>query len=125
MDKMREFAAALSKDAKTLVTEPVIALGLGLVSKLPMFNSTATVSYRFTDNVNAASFNNGYPNYSAYNFKEGQNITTDYTIVKTIPKEVNLCMWNNSQFVGNDVMIKVGAFIVTSRLQTDDAYTSN
>lgn len=114
MDKMREFTDRLSQGAVGLAANPIYALGFGLISSLPMFNSTATVDYIFADNMNSELFLNGSPNYSYYTFKVGKNITTDYTLEKTIAKELNFCLWNNSQLVGHDVTIKVGAFSVTS-----------
>jgi hypothetical protein len=112
MTKMKNFADNLAKGAAGLAANPIAALGLRLIPSLPMFNSTATVSYKFADNMNSTNFNNGKPNCSFYSFKEGQNITTDYTTVRAVAKEMNLCFWNNSQFLGYDVNIKVGAFIV-------------
>jgi hypothetical protein len=112
MAKMKVLADKLAKGAARFV-DPIPALGLGLIAELPMFNSTATVNYRFADNVNSENFYNGNPNYNYYNFKEGKNITTDYAVEKTMAKEMNLCLWNNSQFAGHDVFVKVGAFIVT------------
>jgi hypothetical protein len=77
-----------------------------------VFNSTATVDYRFTDNINSEFFLSGNPNCKYYTFKEGTNVTTDYAIEKTTVKEVNLCLWNNNRLLGHDVNIRVGAFIV-------------
>jgi hypothetical protein len=110
---MKGFADKLSKGAAGLAVNPIYALGFGLIGSLPMFNSTATVDYRFADNMNSEMFYNGNPNYRYYTFKEGKNITTDYTIARTVSNELNLCLWNNSQLMGHDVNIKIGAFIVT------------
>jgi hypothetical protein len=114
MDKMKEFSAKLSKGAAGLAANPIYALGLGLISALPMFNSTATINYRFMDNINANNFNTNIP-YSCYTFKEGNNITTDYTVTQLAPKEVNLCLWNTNAYLGHDVKIQVGAFTVRQK----------
>lgn len=113
MNAMKSFAEDLSKGAAGLAGNPIYAFGFGLISKLPMFNSTATIGYRFSDHTNSLNFMNGRP-YSYYTFKEGNAVTTDYAIVKTSNKDVNFCLWNNEKWNGHDVQITVGAFIVTS-----------
>jgi len=112
VDQMKNFADKFSKGAIGLVTNPLCALGLGLIPSLPMFNSTATVDYRFADNMNSNIFFSGNPSYRYYTFKEGRNVTTDYGITKTVAKEMNLCLWNNSQLTGHDVTVRVVAFTV-------------
>jgi hypothetical protein len=114
MDRMKSFADKLSRGASGLATDPISALGFRLISSLPMFNSTATVDYRFADNPNSEMFSSGAGNYQYYNFKEGKNITTDYSIERTVSKEMNLCLWNNNPLLGHDVSVKVGAFLVTA-----------
>ena len=49
-----------------------------------------------------------------YSFKQGANETTDYNIVRTVAREMNLCMLNTNPMLGHDVEVKVGAFIVTA-----------
>ena len=112
IEKMKQFATQLSGVAAKVPGGALCAFGLQLIPTLPMFNSTATVNYRFADNNNSEIFSNGNPTYQYYNFKEGTNVTTDYAIEKTNIKELNLCLWNNSSFSGHDVNIRVGAFIV-------------
>jgi hypothetical protein len=111
MNAMKSFAEQLSKGAAGLAGNPIYALGFGLISKLPMFNSTATIGYRFSDHSNSVNFLYGRP-YSYYTFKEGNAVTTDYSVVKTVSKDVNFCLWNNEKWNGHDVQIKVGAFII-------------
>jgi hypothetical protein len=113
MNAMKSFAEQLSKGAAGLAGNPIYALGFGLIGKLPMLNSTATIGYRFSDHTNSLNFLNGRP-YSYYTFKEGNAITTDYSIVKAVSKDVNFCLWNNEKWTGHDVQIKVGAFIVSA-----------
>lgn len=111
MNAMKSFAEQLSNGAAGLAGNPIYAFGFGLISKLPIFNSTATIGYRFSDHGNSQNFLLGRQ-YSYYTFKEGNAVTTDYSVVKTVSKDVNFCLWNNEKWNGHDVQIKVGAFIV-------------
>ena len=113
MDEMKSFANQLSKVAQGLAANPIYAFGLGMIGKLPMFNSTATVGYRFTDHINSQNFLAGRQ-YLGYTFKEGNAVTTDYSIVKAVARELNFCLWNNNLAIGHNVEIKVGAFTVKS-----------
>lgn len=116
MEKMKQLVTQLSSAASKLTANPLCALGFRLIPSLPMFNSTATVDYRFADNANSELFFAGNPGYNYYTFKEGTNVTTDYAIEEINPKEMNLCLWNNNRITGHDVNIQVGAFIVKSSL---------
>lgn len=123
---MKKFATGLSEVVSKLAGgDPIVAFGMKLLPELPVFNSTSTVNYRFTDNVNATNFRNGIPNFGCYNFRNGDNVTTDYTLVTTVNREMNLCLWNNNPLWGRDVFVKVEAFIVTPHWVTEEAYTSN
>lgn len=107
---MKDFADQLSKGSR-FIPNPIFAFGFGLINQLPVFNTTATIGYRFADYANSQSFLYGRP-YSYFTFKEGNAVTTDYSIIKTAGKDLNFCLWNNASNLGHDVQIKVGAFIV-------------
>lgn len=111
MKQMENFISQLSKGAAGLVVDPLYAFGIGLIGELPMFKSTATVNYTFADNQNSNLFM-ADSSYMKYIFKEGNNITTDYSKIGSIPRELNFCLWNMNSFTGHDVEIKVGAFII-------------
>jgi hypothetical protein len=113
MEQMTKFANALSK-VSTLMVNPIQAFGVGLIKELPMFHSTATINYVFADNANTQLFVRN-AQMQSYTFKSGSNVTTDYSKVEAIPREVSLCMWNNNMMVGHDVQVKVGAFIVRGK----------
>lgn len=119
-DEMGKLVTKLS-GAKNLVSlHPVALFGLGLLSELPAFKSTETVSYRFTDYQNAAIFKAGQA-YNAYNFKFGDNVSADYAIVKERTQDLVLCMTNNNMMTGFDVAIKVVAFVVNARWVIEEA----
>ncbi|WP_212003083.1 hypothetical protein [Chitinophaga sp. HK235] len=95
---------------------PLFAFGLNMLSELPMLRSTATVNYSFTDNANKNVFSAGGV-YNHYTFRYGNNICTDYAIVRSVPRELNLCLSNESTLNGHDVYIKVAAFKVSSHFE--------
>lgn len=115
MTQMENFVSDFSKGAAGLAANPLYAFGIGLIGELPMFKSSATLNYSFADNANSSLFLNNPENYQyyVYTFKQGSNVTTDYSIISTIPEELNICLWNTSSFTGHDMQIKVGAFKVT------------
>lgn len=112
VDQMSSFMSDIAGSAAELLVDPIYAFGIGLIGELPMFNSTATVNYVFADNANSALFFNSGENYYHYSFKKGNNVTTDYSKISTMPEELNICLWNNSILTGHDVQIKVGAFAI-------------
>lgn len=119
MDAMKSFTDKLSKGAAKFAANPIAAFGLGLISELPMFKSTATIGYRFTDHGNSRLFLNGQP-YNYFTFKEGNAVTTDYALIKTVGRDLNFCLWNNNLVTGHNVEIKVGAFIIKKTYVQDE-----
>lgn len=114
-DKMKEFMSSVSDAGNYFTSNPLILFGLKLIPSLPMLNSQSTVNYKFMSLNNAQLFTNGYP-YSYYTFKYADNITTDYSLIKTYSDDLILTLENESAFTGNNVDIKVVAFVIKSKL---------
>lgn len=120
VQEMKKLAESVS-ELSSLVPNPIAALGLELITELPMLNTTATINYKFMDLDNKNLFMNSYQ-YSYYTFKEGHNVTSDYAKIEmnNTPNNGNLYMgfWNNSDLYGRDVNLQVGAF------KFNDTYTN-
>lgn len=113
--QLQSFANTLSSVGK-ISASPLVQLGFGLIKEIPMFkNMTSTVSYRFTDVYNAQLFSAGQA-YRAYGFKNAQNISSDYALLRNTPTDVSFCFDNQSMSLGHDVEIRVVAFIINRRL---------
>lgn len=118
-ERMQSFASTLSSSAKFLSANPLVLFGMSMIKELPILNSTSTVSYRFMDNQNSKLFEAGSP-YRYYNFKSANNVSADYSIVRNAPKELVFSMWNESNFQGQDVEIKVVAFNIMAKLKMEE-----
>lgn len=117
--KMNNLVEKLSPAARLISSNPLVLFGMKIIPSLPMMNSTATINYQFTDIENGRNFMNGNK-YNYYTFKQANNISSDYALVKTKPASVVLAMWNESAFTGYDVEIRAVAFTVKSRLALQD-----
>jgi hypothetical protein len=110
--QMVNFVKKISK-IPTSSINPIYAFGIGAIAELPYFKSTATIDYYFANNYNASVFESrNTQNFNYYSMKKGSNITSDYSKIEDVPKELNICFLNNNTFTGHDVSIRVGAFIV-------------
>ncbi|MBP7556362.1 MAG: hypothetical protein KA821_08865 [Chitinophagaceae bacterium] len=118
MEKMRSFASTVSKASSLISLNPLVMFGLKLIPSLPMMNATATLDYRFVDNINSQFFYNGRP-YRQYAFRSATNVTTDYALVNEYASDLVLAFNNNSSFNGHDVEVKVVAFSVSYRYLVD------
>lgn len=118
MQKMREFASSISNIGSTFTANPLVKFGLKLIPSLPMFNSSATVDYRFLDNANSQLFMNKQ-GYRQYTFRNATNITTDYALINGNISDLVLAFNNDHISIGNDVEVKVVAFSVRSRIVID------
>ncbi len=121
IQQWHQFAEAFARAGKYVVSDPVLAFGLGLIPKLPVWNTTATVDYYFMDTFNAQIFCSGTnQRCSAYNFKRGNNVSSDYcTITHNSPTDLNLCFKNNSTLIGHDVLIKAYAFSIKQHYEVN------
>jgi hypothetical protein len=117
-NEMKNLAGSLSKAGKLLSTNPLVHFGMKLIPSLPMFNSTSTIDYKFMDTKNAMLFNKNQQ-YSYFNFKHADNISTDYSLINTTSSDIVLAMENQHFNIGRDVEIKVVAFIINSKLVMD------
>jgi hypothetical protein len=117
--KMKGFASTLSGAGSLLSSNPLVLFGMKLIPALPMLNTTSTVNYQFMDSKNSQSFMNGQA-YSYYTFKHAKNISTDYSIINVKYPDLVLSMENESTFAGQDVEVRVVAFIVTSKYVLDE-----
>src|SRR5262249_45427684 len=68
VDQISKMTHELANNFPGKNLNPLAALGLNIVTELPMFHSVATVSYDLTDDINASLFRNGRP-YSRYKIK--------------------------------------------------------
>jgi hypothetical protein len=117
-DKMKSFISTLSSVGEIMGANPLFLFGMKLIPSLPMLNSTATINYKFMDAINAQLFQNNM-NYSYYTFKYGNNISTDYSLVNQVTKDLTLSLWNENTMTGQDVEVRVMAFSVKKRLEMD------
>jgi hypothetical protein len=116
---MKSFASTLSSAGPLLSTNPLVLFGMKLIPSLPMLNSTSTVNYQFMDTRNSQAFVNGLA-YSFYTFKHAKNISTDYSLINGKLPDLVLSMENESTFTGQDVEVRVVAFIITSKYVLDE-----
>ncbi len=114
-EQMQKLANTATKAGKSMTSNPLVMLGFGLLSALPVLNTTATVNYRFTDASNAQLFAASRP-FSAYQFKFANNVSNDYALLKGTPTDVTFCFDNQSMAYGHDVEVRVVAFIINKRL---------
>ncbi len=123
VQEMKQLAESIS-ELSSFAPNPIAAFGLGLITELPMINTTATINYQFLDldNKNAFMYSN---NYSYFTFKEGNNVTSDYAKIemKNTPNNGNLYMsfWNESDFSGRDITVQVGVFKFKDTYTTETA----
>lgn len=117
-EKMKRFISSLSSAGGLMSTNPLFLFGMKLIPSLPMLNVTSTINYRFMDAYNTQLFQNGYP-FSYFKFKYANNISTDYSLISEVPRDLTLCLWNESTMTGHDVEVRVMAFSVRSRLEMD------
>lgn len=117
-EHFKKFVTDLSDSRKFLTTNPLVLFGMKLIPSLPVINMTSTVSYRFTDTRNAQLFSSKLA-ASFYDFKYAGNISGDYALITNRGTDVTLCLENSSTWIGQDVDIKVVAFIIKKRLAID------
>jgi hypothetical protein len=98
---------------------PMYALGLNLVSELPVWRATGTVNYNFMDHTNASLFLNGLK-FNYYTLKSGSNVSSDFAQITATPGQLNLCLSNLSSFTGRDVHLKIAAFKVSALYEIPD-----
>ncbi|OJW32165.1 MAG: hypothetical protein BGO54_17295 [Sphingobacteriales bacterium 46-32] len=118
MEKMRNFASTVSKASSLISLNPLVMFGLKLIPSLPMMNATATLDYRFVDNINSQLFLNDR-SYRQYAFRSATNVTTDYALIKEYASDLILAFNNNSSLNGHDVEVKVVAFSVRSKIAVE------
>ncbi len=117
--KMQNFAAEVAKAGPLLSADPVVLFGMKLIPSLPMLNATATVSYQFMDSRNSQLFVANQP-YTYFTFKYAQNISTDYDLIGVRSPDLAIGLTNTSAAMGEDVDVKVVAFIIKARLSLDE-----
>lgn len=111
--KYDTFKDVFSKVNKGKNANPLYAFGSGYINDLPTYsNSGKVMDYYFTDNANAQLFVKGL-NSNTYTFKNGKSVTSDFAIVNTVPKELNLLV-RAGAMKGQFVNMKIGAFVVNS-----------
>lgn len=118
-NQMKAFTSSIASIGSYLPLNPLIKYGMKVISSLPMLNSTATISYRFVDSQNAQFFVNKQ-GYKYFTFKHSENICTDYSLIGQNFQDLVLAMNNESTFTGQDVEVRVVAFIVTNKLVFDN-----
>jgi len=121
-NQFQEFAKVLASGA-ALVTNPVLAFGLGMIDDLPYASATSTVSFKTTDVANSQAFMAGQE-YSYYtNAPLGNNMSAyiHNFRMKDTPLGGNglrLCFSNSHLSVGQDVDMQVYAFTVKNVYET-------
>lgn len=118
-ENMKNFIEDLSPAVKLFSFNPLVLFGMKLIPSLPAFNSTAVVDYKFMDSENARLCV-AKQAYSYYLFKHADNISSDYSLIKTRTPDLVLTMTNNSTMTGQDVNVRVVAFVVKDRLVMED-----
>lgn len=117
-EQFKKFVTDLSGVGKLVSSNPLVLYGMKLIPDLPILNMTSTVSYRFTNTQNAQLFSGGQA-ARFYDFKYAGNISADYALINQANTDLTLCLENSSTMVGQDVDIKVVAFIIKKRLAID------
>lgn len=112
--EMKDFVSNLSSAGSLFSTNPLVLFGMKLIPSLPMLNSTSTVSYQFTDSQNSQAFLNNLA-YSYYTFKHAKNISTDYSLIRVVYPDIVLNMRNESTLDGQDVNVRVVAFVIKTK----------
>lgn len=112
-ESRQEMETLSSKLSNGKVKNPIAAYGLRAIPSLPQHSSSATVNYRFMDNINTQAFKTS-KEYKYFTFKQGNNITTDYALAKVISEEMNIGFSNMSNTT-HDVTLRVGAFSIQKR----------
>lgn len=118
-ENMKNFIEDLSPVVKLFSTNPLVLFGMKLIPSLPAFNSTAVLDYNFTDSKNA-NLCVAKQQYSYYQFKHADNISADYSLIKTTAPDLVLTMTNNNSFKGHDVDVRVVAFVVKERMVMEE-----
>ena len=95
-------------------TNPLVWYGMKQTSSLPMLTSPSTINYRFVTAQNAQAFMKAQP-YKFYVFKQAENITTDYLLVKNNLPDLLLAIQNQNATAMQDVEFRVVAFVVSSK----------
>lgn len=118
-DNMKNFVEDLSPALKLFSVNPLVLFGLKLIPSLPVFNSTSVVDYKFmtTENANLCVANKAY---SYYLFKHADNISADYALINSTTSDLVLTMKNNSAMIGQDVDVRVVAFVVKERFVMEE-----
>lgn len=116
---MKNFVQDLSSALKLFSANPLVLFGMKLIPYLPAFNSTAVIDYKFmtTENSNLCVANKAY---SYYRFKHADNISADYALINSTISDLVLTMTNNSAMTGQDVDVRVVAFVVKERLVMEE-----
>jgi len=117
--QMKTFITQLSNERKFFTADPLVLVGMKLLPSLPFANMPSTCSYRFASSADAQKFTAGQQ-YSYYTFKYADNISSDYSIISTNMPDLALCMENKSSMVGEDVDVRVVAFIVKTKLAVEE-----
>lgn len=117
-ESSKKMEALSSELSGSKVSNPIAAYGLRSIPSLPQYSSSATVNYRFFDNLNIKSFK-ANAEYKYLVFKQGSNVTADFALIKTIPSELNFGFWNISNTT-HDVNVKVGAFVIQRKYYMEE-----
>jgi hypothetical protein len=111
--KYDTFREVFSKMNKGNNANPLYAFGAGLINELPVYNnSNKTMDYYFTDNASAQLWAKGL-SAKTYAFKNGKQITSDFGLIREVPKELNLLV-KTAVMKGQYVNMKIGAFVINS-----------
>lgn len=121
-EQFKQFAETAAKGVSKFVKNPLYAYAIGMIPKLPIFDTPATINYVYLDSENAQKFKDygNKVNYSYYKFKQGNNIKGDFGKIEIIPEDLNLGFWNMNPTQGRDVFVKIGALVVTEKLAIDE-----
>lgn len=117
-EQFKRFTTELGEMGKLVSLNPLVLFGLKLIPSLPILNVTSTVSYRFANTQNAKLFQ-AEQAARFYDFKYAGNISAEYALINQVNTDLTLCLENSSSMVGQDVDIKVVAFIIKKRLAID------
>ena len=102
----------LSGEAAKYTSDPLTALGLGLISSLPFLQeNTETLDLYLTDYDNALLANEGKA-FNVYNFGSEQNVISISKNIQDIPLEEIYVVASNDNFTkGLDAYLRVVAFV--------------
>ncbi len=115
----KAFSSSLSASAGLLSANPLVRFGFNLIPSLPSFSAPTTINYRFLSSAEAGNFLSNRA-YSYYAFKHADHISADYARVNFYIRDLVLALNNESLVNGQNVEVRVVAFIINRRMVLEE-----